>query len=158
MTFSANINANVFSMYYYNHSLYIVNEFPEDLDPKPGQFYFLVTPMANPEYCVPRQFASSRKVRPGDVIATEITAQFFDDPGQILRTFAVAAEPTPLFRRLHETAEAAFDAVTGVIRHGATMQQIIDANGAWNAWFMTCWNCRGAIVFSPSPSVCGSIC
>jgi Xaa-Pro aminopeptidase len=91
--------------------------------------YFLVTPMANPEYCVPRQFASSRKVQPGDVIATEITAQFFDYPGQILRTFAVAAEPTPLFRRLHETAEAAFDAVTGVIRHGATMQQIIDAAG-----------------------------
>jgi Xaa-Pro aminopeptidase len=91
--------------------------------------YFLVTPMANPEYCVPRQFASSRKVRPGDVIATEITAQFFDYPGQILRTFTVDAEPTPLFRRLHETAEAAFDAVTGVIRRGATMQEIIAAAG-----------------------------
>ena len=44
-------------------------------------------------------------------------------------TATVAAEPTPLFRRLHETAEAAFDAVTGVIRHGTTMQQIIDAAG-----------------------------
>jgi Xaa-Pro aminopeptidase len=91
--------------------------------------YFLVTPMASPEYCVPRQLASNRKVRPGDLIATEITAQFFDYPGQILRTFTVAAEPTPLFRRLHETAEAAFDAVTGVIRHGTTMRQIIDAAG-----------------------------
>jgi len=91
--------------------------------------YFLVTPMANPEYCVPRQFASNRKVRPGDVIATEITAQFFEHPGQILRTFTVAAEPTPLFRKLYETAEAAFDAVTGVIRHGTTMKQIIDAAG-----------------------------
>jgi Xaa-Pro aminopeptidase len=89
--------------------------------------YFLVTPMANPEYCVPRQFASSRKVRPGDVIATEITANFHEHPGQILRTFTVAAEPTPLFRRLYDTAEAAFDAVTRVIRHGTTMQQIIDA-------------------------------
>jgi Xaa-Pro aminopeptidase len=91
--------------------------------------YFLVTPMANPEYCVPRQLESSRKVRPGDAIATEITANFFDYPGQILRTFTVAAEPTPLFRRLHQTAEAAFDAVTKVIRHGTTMQQIIDAAG-----------------------------
>src|SRR5262249_32533025 len=45
----------------------------------------------------------------------------------ILRTFTVAADPTPLFRRLYETAEAAFDAVTKVIRHGTTMQQIIDA-------------------------------
>jgi Xaa-Pro aminopeptidase len=89
--------------------------------------YFLVTPMARPEYCVPRQFESNRKLQPGDVIATEITAQFFDYPGQILRTFTVAAEPIALFRRLHETAEAAFDAVTGVMRHGTTMQQIIDA-------------------------------
>jgi Xaa-Pro dipeptidase len=91
--------------------------------------YFLVTPMASPEYCVPRQIASNRKVKPGDVIATEITAQFFDYPGQILRSFTVAAEPTPLFRKLYDTAEAAFDAVTKVIRHGATMQQIIAAAG-----------------------------
>ena len=91
--------------------------------------YFLVTPMAKPEYCVPRQLASTRKVQPGDVIATEITAQFFEYPGQILRTFTVAAEPTPLFRRLYETAEAAFDAVTRVMRQGTTMQQIVDAAG-----------------------------
>jgi Xaa-Pro aminopeptidase len=89
--------------------------------------YFLATPMADPSYCVPRQLASTRRLRKGDVIATEITAQFFDYPGQVLRSFTVASEPTPLFRRLHETAEAAFDAVTGVIRHGTTMQQIIDA-------------------------------
>ncbi|HUJ25591.1 MAG TPA: M24 family metallopeptidase [Myxococcales bacterium] len=90
--------------------------------------YFLVTPMADPQYCVPRQFASNRKVREGDVISTEITAQFFDYPGQVLRSFSVG-EPTPLYRRLHATAEAAFDAVTGVIRHGATMQEIVDAAG-----------------------------
>src|SRR5258708_32649714 len=89
--------------------------------------YFLVTPMAKPEYCVPRQFTSSRKARPGDVIATEITAQFFHYPGQILRSFTVAAEPPPLFRKLYDTAEAASDAVTGVIRHGPTLQEIIDA-------------------------------
>ena len=89
--------------------------------------YFLATPMANPEYCVPRQIESSRKIKPGDVVATEITAQFFEYPGQVLRTFTVSAEPTPLFRKLYDTAEAAFDAVTKVIRHGTTMQQILDA-------------------------------
>ena len=91
--------------------------------------YFLATPMASPEYCVPRQIESSRKIRPGDIVATEITANFHEYPGQILRSFTVGAEPTPLFRRLYETAEAAFDAVTGVIRHGTTMQQILDAAG-----------------------------
>src|SRR5256885_16494957 len=89
--------------------------------------FFLVTPMASPEYCVPRQFTSTRKVRPGDVIATEITAQFFEYPGQILRTFTVATEPPPLFRKLYDTAEAEFDAGTPVIRHGTRMQEIIDA-------------------------------
>jgi Xaa-Pro dipeptidase len=69
--------------------------------------YFLATPMASPEYCVPRQFASSRRIQPGDVVATEITAQFCEHPGQILRTFTVAAEPTPLFRRLQEILDAA---------------------------------------------------
>lgn len=91
--------------------------------------YFLVTPMADPQYCVPRQMASTRRVRPGDVIATEITAHFFEYPGQILRTFTVAADPTPLYRRLYQTAEAAFDAVTSVIRDGSTMQQIVAAAG-----------------------------
>src|SRR3977135_613379 len=67
--------------------------------------YFLVTPMANPEYCVPRQFASSRKLRPGDVIATEITAQFFEYPGQILRTFTAAAETAPPFRTHYNTPD-----------------------------------------------------
>jgi Xaa-Pro aminopeptidase len=91
--------------------------------------YFLATPMAMPEYCVPRQIESSRRIGAGDVVATEITANFHEYPGQVLRTFTVAAEPTPLFRRLYETAEAAFDAVTKVIRHGTTMQQIVDAAG-----------------------------
>ncbi|HET7764728.1 MAG TPA: M24 family metallopeptidase [Burkholderiales bacterium] len=91
--------------------------------------YFLATPMAAPEYCVPRQIESSRKLLPGDVVATEITAQFFEYPGQILRSFTVASDPTPLFRRLYDTAEAAFDAVTKVIRHGTTMRQIVDAAG-----------------------------
>jgi Xaa-Pro aminopeptidase len=89
--------------------------------------YFLATPMANPEYCAPRQFASNRRLQPGDVIAAEISAHFFEYPGQILRSFTVAAEPTPLFLRLHQTAEAAYDAVTRVIRHGTRMQEILDA-------------------------------
>jgi len=40
----------------------------------------------------------------------------------------MAGAPLMVFAAL-ETAEAAFDAVTGVIRHGTTMQQIIDAAG-----------------------------
>jgi Xaa-Pro aminopeptidase len=91
--------------------------------------YIGVTPMAAPHICVPPQFASSRKVAAGDVVFCELSASFWDYSGQVLRTLTVAAEPTPLYRDLHATAEAAFDAVTAVIRHGAAMQEIIDASG-----------------------------
>jgi Xaa-Pro dipeptidase len=91
--------------------------------------YIGVTPMAAPHICVPPQFASSRKVVAGDVVFCELSASFWDYSGQVLRTFTVGAEPTPLYRDLHATAEAAFDAVTAVIRHGTAMQEIIDASG-----------------------------
>ena len=41
----------------------------------------------------------------------------------------MGADATPVYRDLYETAEAAFDAVTAVARHGTTMQEIVDATG-----------------------------
>jgi Xaa-Pro aminopeptidase len=89
--------------------------------------YIGVTSMAHPQLCVPPQYASSRKVAKGDVVFCELSAYWWDYPGQVLRTFTIGADPTPLYRDLHDTAEAAFDAVTSVIRAGTTMQEIIDA-------------------------------
>lgn len=86
-----------------------------------------VTSMAKPQLVVPPQFHSSRRVQQGDVVFCELSGSFWDYSGQVLRTFTVDAEPTPLYRALHETAEAAFDAVTGVIRHGTTMDEILSA-------------------------------
>jgi len=91
--------------------------------------YIGVTSMADPQLCVPPQFHSSRKVANGDVVFCELSAYWWDYPGQVLRSFTVGADPTPLYRDLHAAAEAAFDAVTGVVRHGTTMQQIVDAAG-----------------------------
>jgi Xaa-Pro aminopeptidase len=85
--------------------------------------------MAKPHIYVPPQHHSPRKVKKGDVVFCELSAYWWDYPGQVLRTFTVDAEPTPLYRELYYTAEAAFDAVTRVIRHGATMQEILDATG-----------------------------
>lgn len=87
------------------------------------------TSMAAPHIFVPPQHHSPRKVAKGDVIFCELSAFWWDYAGQVLRTFYVDADPTPLYRDLHATAEAAFDAVTGVVRHGATMEEILDATG-----------------------------
>ena len=91
--------------------------------------YIGVTSMAEPHVCVPPQYASSRIVSTGDVVFCELSAYWWDYAGQVLRSFTVGADPTPLYRSLHETAERAFDAVTAVVRHGTTMEQIVDAAG-----------------------------
>jgi len=91
--------------------------------------YIGCTSMANPHIYVPPQHHSPRKVEKGDVVFCELSAFWWDYAGQVLRTFTVGAEATPLYRDLYQTAEAAFDAVTGVVRHGTTMQEIVDAAG-----------------------------
>jgi Xaa-Pro aminopeptidase len=91
--------------------------------------YIGATSMAAPHICVPPQFASSRKVTPGDIVFCELSASWWDYAGQVLRTFTVGTEPTALYRDLHATAEAAFDAITGKIHHGTTMEEIVEASG-----------------------------
>lgn len=93
-----------------------------------GIHYFGVTPMDEPAIGVPAQFPSTRRVRPRDVVFAEITASFWDYGGQVLRTFALG-EPPALYTELHAVAEAAFDAITGVLRAGTTPADVIAAAG-----------------------------
>jgi Xaa-Pro aminopeptidase len=88
-----------------------------------------VTPMAAPRLGVPTQFPANRKVERGDVVVAEIAAAFWEYPGQVLRSFAVAGDPPPLYRDLHAVADAAFEAVAAVLKDGAMPQQAIDAAG-----------------------------
>lgn len=89
--------------------------------------YIGVTSMAQPHLFVPPQYPSPRQVQKGDVVFCELSAFWWDYAGQILRTFFVDAEPTSLHGDLHATAEAAFDAVTQVVKHGTTMEEILAA-------------------------------
>ena len=89
--------------------------------------YIGVTSMKAPRTFVPPQFHSSRKVAAGDVVFCELSASWWDYSGQVLRSFTVGTGPTPLYEKMHRTAEAAFDAVTAVVHHGTTMQEIVDA-------------------------------
>jgi Xaa-Pro aminopeptidase len=87
------------------------------------------TSMHASDLAVPRQFPSNRKLQKGDVVVAEITAHFFDHGGQVLRSFTVGEEPTPLYRDLHAAADAAFDAIAAVLKAGATPSQVIEASG-----------------------------
>ncbi len=89
--------------------------------------YIGTTPMREPQVPAPRQYPSGRRVERGDIVFAEISAHFWDYSGQVLRSFAVGDEPPPLYRSLHAAADAAFDAVAGVLRDGTTPAQVIEA-------------------------------
>jgi Xaa-Pro dipeptidase len=68
-----------------------------------------------------------RRVQTGDVAVAEISAAFWEHPGQVLRSFALG-EPSRLYKELHAAADAAFDAIAGVLKGGATPAQAIEAS------------------------------
>jgi Xaa-Pro aminopeptidase len=91
--------------------------------------YLASTSMSDPSQCVPSQFQSTRRLEGGDVLFCEISANYWGYAGQVLRTFAIAADPTPLFVDLHRAADAAFDAIAAVVRPGAHAAELVEASG-----------------------------
>jgi len=89
--------------------------------------YMAATPMQNPGVCVPAQHHSNRVLEKGDVLITEISAHYHGYPGQILRPFAIGTPPTAQYQRMYEVAVEAFKRVAGVIRDGATVDEVLDA-------------------------------
>lgn len=88
--------------------------------------YTGVTSMNNPDCPVPSQVARNRKIKPGDVVFTEIAASFWSYPGQLQRTIAIAAEPTALYRDLHAVADEAFTSIFDTLRPGVHVEEVLD--------------------------------
>ena len=88
--------------------------------------FTLSTPMDDPQFCVPHQLHPDRVIQSGDVIVTEISTAFWGYSGQILRTFTVDAEPTPLYQELHDVALSTWNDMTGVIKTGVTIGEMLD--------------------------------
>jgi Xaa-Pro dipeptidase len=92
--------------------------------------YLAATPMDAPRQSVPAQWPAARALRAGDALTCEVSASFWDYTGQLLRTFAVGAEPSPLYRELHDVADAAFDSLFELLRPGATAAELVEASAA----------------------------
>jgi Xaa-Pro aminopeptidase len=90
--------------------------------------YIGTTSMSAPDLGVPRQFPTTRRLQAGDVVVAEISAAFWEHPGQVLRSFA-QGEPSPLYRALHAAVDAAFDAIAAVLKAGVMPAQVIEASG-----------------------------
>jgi Xaa-Pro aminopeptidase len=91
--------------------------------------YFALTSMAAPDRCVPSQWPGNRVVADGDVITMEISAAWWGHAGQVLRTMAIGADPTPLYTDLHAVADAAYDGICDVLHAGATPADVVAAAG-----------------------------
>ena len=89
--------------------------------------YIGTTSMSAPDLGVPRQFPTARRLQQGDVVVAEISAAFWEHPGQVLRSFALG-EPSQLYRDLHAAADRAFDAIAAVLKAGATPAEVIEAS------------------------------
>lgn len=89
--------------------------------------YFGATAMGDPDLPAPAQWPSTRPLASGDALLCELSASFWDYPGQLLRTFAVESEPTALYRDLHEIADAALDAILRRLRPGVTAAELVEA-------------------------------
>jgi Xaa-Pro aminopeptidase len=90
--------------------------------------FFGATSMREPAQSVPAQWPAASALEPGDALSCEISASYWDYTGQLLRTFTVADEPTPLYRELHDVADAAFDAIFARLRPGATAAELVEAS------------------------------
>jgi Xaa-Pro dipeptidase len=91
--------------------------------------YVGATSMASPDLAAPRQFPSGRRLAKGDIVMAEISAQFWDYPGQVLRSFALGVDPPPLYKKLHRAADAALQAILAILKPGTTAQEVIEAAG-----------------------------
>jgi Xaa-Pro aminopeptidase len=113
--------------------------------------------MAAPDCCVPAQFPSSRRVQKGDVMFCEISAHFWDYPGQVLRSFSVEAEPNGLYRDLHAVAAEAFTRILEVAKKGAPARALVEASSVIEkAGFTTCDDLVHGFVGGYLPPVLGS--
>ena len=90
--------------------------------------YIGTTSMSAPDLGVPRQYPTTRGVQKGDVVVAEISAAFWDHPGQVLRSFALG-EPNKLYRGLHAAADRTFDAIAAILKAGTMPNDVIEASG-----------------------------
>ena len=92
-----------------------------------GIHFMSSMPMRNPDFPVPAQFHSSRKLQKGDCLITEISGAYSGYSGQIHRTFSLGEGPTPEWRKMHAAAVEAFETLAHVIKDGALTTEAEEA-------------------------------
>jgi Xaa-Pro aminopeptidase len=94
----------------------------------PGIHFIATTHMDEPDRFVPWQKTTPRVVEKGSVVITELTVSYWGYSTQIHRPFAIAREPSPLYRKLFDTALECYEAMRKICKPGTTSDQLIAAS------------------------------
>ena len=92
-----------------------------------GIHFMSSMPMRAPDFPVPSQFHSNRKLEKGDALITEISGAYSGYSGQIHRTFSIGEGPTSEWQKMHDAAVEAFEVLSKVIKDGATTTEAEEA-------------------------------
>jgi Xaa-Pro dipeptidase len=92
-----------------------------------GIHFMSSMPMREPDFPVPSQFHSNRKLQKGDCLITEISGAYSGYSGQIHRTFSLSEGPTPEWKKMHDAATETFDVLSKVIKAGVTTTEAEEA-------------------------------
>lgn len=94
----------------------------------PGIHFIATTSMENSDRFVPWQKQTSRVLERGSVVITELTVSYWGYSTQIHRPFAIAKEPSPLYRRLFGAALQCYESIRSICKPGTTSEQIVAAS------------------------------
>lgn len=92
-----------------------------------GIHFMSSMPMRSPDFPVPAQFHSSRKLQKGDCLITEISGAYSGYSGQIHRTFSIGEGPTAEWKHLHDAAVEAFETLATMIKDGTPTTEAEEA-------------------------------
>jgi len=92
-----------------------------------GIHFMSSMPMRAPDFPVPSQFHSNRKLQNGDCLITEISGAYAGYSGQIHRTFSLGEGPTPEWSKMHDAAVEAFETLSSTIKEGVTTTEAEEA-------------------------------
>lgn len=94
----------------------------------PGIHFIATTHMDEPDRFVPWQKQTARVLEPGSVVITELTVSYWGYSTQIHRPFAIAREPSPIYRRLFDTAQQCFENIRKICQPGISSEEIVAAS------------------------------
>jgi Xaa-Pro dipeptidase len=107
---------------------------------EPGIHFIATTRMDHPDRFVPWQKPTSRVIEAGSVVITELTVSYWGYSTQIHRPFAIAQEPSPLYRKLFDTALECYENIRKICKPGTTSEDLTAASSVIEDNGFTCYD------------------